>query len=240
MEPTSFATLLFAFALGLKHATDADHVVAVSTMLSDGAGPRRGAQIGASWGIGHLVTVFAAGGALVALRMQFSPRVEWALELVVAVVLLWLGVQTIRKCITGRYHFHVHRHGGHAHAHFHFHARSEPGHEHAAHAQHAWARGGAKPLLVGMVHGLAGTAGLALLVLSTIPSQALGLLYLLVFGLGALAGMIVLSALLSWPLERASSRLAWLDALRVGAGATSGALGVVLVHRAFLPASWPF
>jgi len=246
MDASSSATLLVGFALGLKHATDADHVVAVSALVSDTSAPgtpRRGVLIGALWGLGHLLTVFAAGGVLVLLRVRMPPRVEWALELLVALVLIWLGVHTIRRCFTGRYHFHTHQHGAHAHAHLHFHARGSPGHEHASHASASSGRDmgrGAGPLLVGMAHGLAGTAGLTLLVLTSIPSRVLGLLYLLVFGLGALTGMAAFSAMVSVPLARATSRLAWLHAMRLLAGAASSILGAVLTWRAFLPHSWPF
>src|SRR5712692_9229703 len=179
MDASAAVTLLVGFALGLKHSTEADHVVAVSALVS------------ALWGLGHLLTLFAAGAVLITLRVRVPPQVEWALELLVAVVLLWLGVHTIRKCFAGRYHFHLHRHGARAHAHLHFHSRSEAGHEHASHAGAAAARDVRRraPLLVGMAHGLAGTAGLALLVLSSIPSRSLGVVYLLVFGLGALLGM---------------------------------------------------
>ncbi len=246
MDASAAVTLLVGFALGLKHSTEADHVVAVSTLLSDAGGSgnsaRRSALVGALWGLGHLLTLFAAGAVLITLRVRVPPQVEWALELLVAVVLLWLGVHTIRKCFAGRYHFHLHRHGAHAHAHLHFHSRSVAGHEHASHAGAAAARGIGRraPLLVGMAHGLAGTAGLALLVLSSIPSRSLGVVYLLVFGLGALLGMAAFGALLGMPLARAKSRLAWLDAIRLAAGAASSVLGAVLTRRAFLPQSWPF
>jgi len=246
MDASAAVTLLVGFALGLKHSTEADHVVAVSTLLSDAGGSgnsaRRSALVGALWGLGHLLTLFAAGAVLITLRVRVPPQVEWALELLVAVVLLWLGVHTIRKCFAGRYHFHLHRHGAHAHAHLHFHSRSEAGHEHASHAEAAAARDVRRraPLLVGMAHGLAGTAGLALLVLSSIPSRSLGVAYLLVFGLGALLGMAAFGALLGMPLARAKSRLAWLDAIRLAAGAASSILGAVLTRRAFLPQSWPF
>jgi len=243
METSAYVTLLVGFALGLKHSTDADHIVAVSTLVSDTAGARRGALVGAFWGLGHLLTVFAAGSVVVALRVRVPPQIEWALELLVALVLLWLGVHTIGKCFSGRYHFHVHQHGWHSHAHLHFHARGKTDHEHAPHAGTFVSRNigrGAKPLLVGMAHGLAGTAGLALLVLASIPSRMLGVLYLLVFGLGALMGMAAFSALLGMPLARAASRLSWLHAMRLAAGASSIILGVVLTRRAFLPQSWPF
>lgn len=241
MNTSAYATLLVGFALGLRHATDADHLVAVTTLVSDTPEGRtsrhRSTRIGALWGLGHLVTLFAAGGVLVLLRRRVPPQVEWGLELLVALVLVWLGVYTIRNCFTGRYHFHLHQHGARSHAHLHFHARREAGHEHALHAS---ASQRSRPLLVGMAHGLAGTAGLALLVLSSIPSRTLGVLYLLVFGLGALVGMAAFSALLSVPLARAKSRLGWLDALRLAAGASSGILGAALTWRAFLPHSRPF
>ncbi len=246
MDASTSATLLVGFALGLKHATDADHVVAVSVLVSDAAAPgtpRRGVLVGALWGLGHLLTVVAAGGVLVLLRVRMPPRVEWALELLVALVLIWLGVHTIRRCFAGHYHFHLHQHGSRAHAHLHFHARGSLGHEHASRAGVSPGRDtgrGAGPLLVGMAHGLGGTAGLTLLVLTAIPSRMLGLLYLLVFGLGALTGMAAFSALVSVPLARATSRLAWLRALRLLAGAASSILGAVLTRRAFLPESWPF
>jgi hypothetical protein len=247
MNPSAYATLLLGFALGLKHATDADHIVAVSALVSDTSGARRSALVGTFWGLGHLLTLFAAGSVLVILRVRVPPRVEWTLELLVAVVLVWLGVRTIRRCFTGHYHFHSHPHGSQTHAHLHFHAHSEAGHKHDAHALRPGSsvaagtgarRSGA--LLVGMAHGLAGTAGLALLVLSSIPSRTLGVLYLLVFGLGALMGMAGFSALLGMPLARAASRLIWLRAMRLAAGAASSVLGAILLRRAFLPQSWPF
>lgn len=246
MHASAWATLLVGFALGLRHSTDADHIVAVSTLVSDAArsetSAQRGALVGAFWGFGHLLTVLAAGGVLVTLRVKAPPQVEWALELFVSLVLIWLGVHTIRKCFIGRYHFHVHQHGPRSHAHLHFHPRGSSAHEHAFHTGNSMKSkaGRTKPLLVGMAHGLAGTAGLTLLVLTSIPSRMLGLLYLLVFGLGALTGMTAFSALLGIPLARATSQLTWLHAVRLAAGAGSSILGAVLTRRAFLPQSWPF
>jgi hypothetical protein len=226
----------------LRHATDADHIVAVSTLVSDGGGARRGAKIGAFWGAGHLLTIFAMGGALVLLRVKISPRVEWAMELMVAIVLIALGTGTIYNCLSGRFHFHEHQHGGRAHAHLHFHAARDTQHEHGGHAPKIL-RLRRTPLLLGMAHGLAGTAGLALLVLTSIPTRALGILYLIVFGAGALAGMaafgLLLGGALALPMAHASNRLRWLNGMRLLAGAGSGALGVALVLRA-LPRAWPF
>jgi hypothetical protein len=243
METSAIATLLVGFVLGLQHATDVDHIAAVTTLASDAGSARRSAAVGALWGLGHMLTLFVAGSALIVLRVKMSGEMEWSLELAVAFVLIWLGVHTIRKCFTGRFHFHTHEHAGHAHSHLHFHAKSEPGHQHDAHAAKLLRRGfddGPAPVLVGMAHGLAGTGALALVVLTSIPSRLLGVSYLLVFGIGALVGMAAFSAMLGLPIARAAQRVTWLNALRFAAGAMSGLLGAVLTYRAFLPASFPF
>lgn len=243
METTALATLFVGFALGLRHSTDADHIAAVSTLVSESTDVRHGLRVGAWWGLGHLATIFVLGSVLIALRVELSERVEWVLELLVAFILIGLGVRTIFRALRGRYHFHRHQHGGQEHTHLHFHPRSEPGHQHDAHAF------AAKPprigrdlrsLLVGMAHGIAGTAGLALLVLSSISSAWLGVLYLLVFGAGALVGMVAFSAILGVPFRRAAGRLRWLLGLRLTAGAASACLGAFLVWSAFRPGSFPF
>ena len=236
-------SLLIGFALGLQHATDSDHIVAVTALTSESGNPRRSAITGAFWGLGHLMTLLIVGSALIVLRLRMSPRMEWALEFLVALVLIWLGVHTIRKCFTGRYHFHLHEHAGRRHSHLHFHAKAEPGHTHDAHAGKNIARGlghGPTAVLVGMAHGLAGSGGLALLVLASIPSRLLGVAYLFVFGAGALLGMVVFSALVGLPFSRAANQIAWFNAVRLAAGSASGILGAVLAYRSLLPHAFPF
>jgi ABC-type nickel/cobalt efflux system permease component RcnA len=236
---SAYLTLLVGFALGLKHATEADHVVAVSTLLGDARGAKHSARVGALWGLGHLLTVLVAGSALVVLRVNFPPTAQWTLELGVALLLVGLGIWTLYRSFRGRYHVHVHQHGSRVHAHLHYHSHGEAGHEHASHVRSS--AGG--PLLVGMAHGLAGTAALALVVLSSIPSRFVGVLYLLCFGLGALLGMAAFSVLLSVPMSRSGSRsssLRWLFALRLASGVASSILGAVLAQRAFLSSSFPF
>lgn len=236
-------SILLGFALGLQHATDSDHIVAVTALASENGSARRSALTGAFWGLGHLLTLFLVGSALILLRVRMSPRLDWALELLVALTLIWLGVHTVRKCFAGRYHFHAHEHGGRAHAHLHFHPEAEPGHVHDAHAWKNVPHGlghGSTAVLVGMAHGLAGSGGLALLVLASIPSRLLGLVYLIVFGVGALTGMVVFSALLGLPFSQAAKRVMWVKVMRIAAGSASGLLGVVLAYRALLPGAFPF
>jgi hypothetical protein len=243
MNPSALVTLLVGFALGLKHSTEADHLAAVSALVSDTTGARRAARVGTCWGLGHLLAIFAAGSLLIALHLRMTARLQWTLDLLVAFVLIALGARTIARCWSGRYHFHAHEHGGHVHAHLHFHQHSAPGHEHNSppHLHLPSKLGqGAQSVLVGMAHGLAGTAGLALLILGAIPSRALGLAYLLVFGLGALAGMAAFSALLGLPFARATRQLRWLTGMRLAAGAASGILGLILTYQAFFAGPLPF
>lgn len=227
--------LLLGFALGLRHSTDADHVAAVSVLVADPE--RRGsllsrARTGALWGAGHLLAVLMAGGALILWRVNLPPAAAAALELAVAFVLIWLGVRAIRQVTRGRLHFHAHRHGGLPHAHVHVHSETAPEHEHS-HDSHLPVTGDRSlgAFALGTLHGLAGTAGLTLLVLATIPSRAAALLYLLTFGAGALLGMTLFSAGLSL-LLRGTSR--WLTLARLAAGAANAAIGVVLAHRTLL------
>lgn len=238
-------TLLLGFALGLRHATDADHIVAVTGLLDRAATrtPRAAATLGALWGLGHMTAVLLAGGIVIALRVAIPGWLEWLLELAVALVLIGLGVHILLNCFRGRYHFHRHAHGPLPHSHLHFHQQGTSPEDHAAHLGGrlgaAWLRHRA-PVLLGAVHGLAGSAGLALLVLATIPSRMVGALYLLAFGGGALLGMAAFSAILSWPLGRAGRSDRWLTRVRFAAGAANAALGAFLIYRAVQPGSWPF
>jgi ABC-type nickel/cobalt efflux system permease component RcnA len=176
---------------------------------------------------------------------------QWSLEFLVALVLIGLGIRTLVRASRGQYHFHQHEHGGSVHAHVHFHAMEKAATEHGVEAlsgtHHGVPEAGAQakrhgvgPMLVGMAHGLAGTAGLMLLVLATIPSRLFGIVYLLVFGMGALIGMAGFGALLGAPLGRAAERLGWLRAVRFAAGAASCGLGCFLVYEALLPGAFPF
>lgn len=244
MLDSAFPALLLGFALGLKHSTEADHLAAVSALVSDTHGVRRGAIVGAFWGLGHLLTLFALGAILVMFRLPMTPRISWTLEFIVALVLIGLGVRTLILALRGRYHFHVHDHAGHPHAHVHLHALKQTAHEHSADAHNHLPQpvpmSGIRPLLVGMAHGLAGTASLTLLILTTISSRTLGIAYLGIFGAGALLGMAGFGAVLGAPLGRAAQRLGWLRALRFAAGAFSFGLGVFLAFHAFLPSEFPF
>jgi ABC-type nickel/cobalt efflux system permease component RcnA len=235
------------FVLGLRHALDPDHVVAVTTLASQRAGFRRTSLVGAWWGLGHALTLSIAGGAILLLRVTVPPRVSDALEAVVAVMLIVLGALALRRAARWRLHAHPHEHDGATHVHFHAHAAREAAAVRAAHdppphdtAPHRAAAhhhphpfsGGLRPFLVGCVHGLAGSAGLALLVLSAAPTLAAGALYLVVFALGTIGGMLLLSALMSLPLGYLESRYAAVHrAVQIAAGAASLGFGLLLLGQ---------
>jgi ABC-type nickel/cobalt efflux system permease component RcnA len=215
MEYSPLFALALGFGLGLKHATEADHLVAVTTIVSEHRSVWRAGMVGVLWGVGHTASLFVAGVALILLRVTVPEQVRALLELGVALMIIFLGSRILYLVLRRRRELHVHRHthGGRAHTHLHFHARDD---EHDAAAEdgapsHEHHRGlwGWRPIAVGMVHGLAGTAALTLLVLDEVMrdgSRALGFLFLFVFGLGSVGGMLLMSALISLPFAYTAAR----------------------------------
>jgi ABC-type nickel/cobalt efflux system permease component RcnA len=231
--PTVYATLALGFALGMAHALDADHLLAVATLVTERPSPARAAAIGAMWGLGHGAALGAAGAVMVLFRCTVPPWLATWLELVVAALLIGLGIQAVRRGLRAATHVHVHRHDGtvHAHRHVHVHADRHADGDHGG-VLHAMAHAGRRPFLVGIAHGLAGSAALALLVVGTIASPAAAFAYLAVFAFGAVVGMTALSALVSVPMALAASRLGRLHRrLEVAIGAGGIAFGVVVAVR---------
>jgi high-affinity nickel-transport protein len=200
--------LAIGFVLGMRHATDADHVIAVSTIVTREQKASRSALIGAAWGLGHTVTIFAVGSILILFRITLPPRVGLSLELAVGIMLIVLGIRNLRASFAWpfarrREHaptVHYHAHGDYIHAH-----NSTPGnppaHQHAETPVNKLDRWFGRsflylmvrPLLIGIVHGLAGSAAIALLVLSTIASARWAVAYLVIFGLGTILGMMLIT-----------------------------------------------
>jgi sulfite exporter TauE/SafE len=247
------AVCVLGFFLGMRHATDPDHVIAVTTIVSRHRTTAGAAMIGALWGVGHTITILVVGGGVVVLGWVIPPRVGLSLELSVGVMLIVLGLmnltgvlQRITESVApsagppGTVHAHPHPHGDYVHTHVHGH---EPeAHPHAP-EQTPLGRldrrlGGfglyqaARPLIVGVVHGLAGSAAVALLVVTAIGNAAWSILYLLVFGLGTIAGMMLITAAIAWPSVYAGARFARLPhRLRVASGVISLAVGLALAYR---------
>jgi len=230
----AFAVLGLGLVFGLKHATEVDHVVAVTTIVSEQRSLWRAAVVGGLWGVGHTASLVVVGVFVLTLRVAIPESVAGWLEFGVALMIVALGVNAVARALRGRAdaHLHRHRHGGVEHAHIHFHepGAGHPG-GHAGHT-HAVTRIGLKPVLVGAVHGLAGSAALTLLVLAQIDSVALGLLYLAVFGLGSVLGMMLMSGLVGLPFAVGTRRVGGLSyGLQVAVGALSIAFGVWYAYR---------
>jgi hypothetical protein len=210
--------------LGMRHALDADHVAAVSTIVSEQRGLRGSVLVGGFWGLGHATSLLLAGGLLLAWRLRVPERVAALLE---------TGVGLMLRAARGlRLHAHRHSHDGREHVHIHAHRDGEA-HAASAHDQHGHALGvGLRPLLVGMVHGLAGSAAPALLVMGAAKTALAGLAYLVALAAGSALGMLLLSALMSLPLTLLAARYQLLQ-LRVQllAGASSLAVGLLLFGR---------
>jgi high-affinity nickel permease len=227
---TPLATLGLGLLLGLKHAFDSDHLIAVSTIVTREHSPWRSLWIGLFWGIGHTFTLLVVGLIVLGLKRQIPPPIGLSLECLVGLVLIGLGLTTLYDCWRKRIHAHSHVHAGTPHTHFHAHANS-PAHRHP----HS-VRSGLKPILIGMVHGLAGSAALMLLVLAAIPSPALGFVYIVIFGCGSIIGMGLISLLMGLFFSLATDRLRDLEhGMRVTIGTLSTTFGVwIVVEIGFL------
>ncbi len=212
--------------LGLRHALDPDHIAAVSTIVSESRSVRRSSLIGTCWGLGHTMSLLIAGVLVIALKIQISDRAALWMEFAVALMLILLGLKAILRSLRGwRIHVHRHTHDGRSHSHMHLHRPSE---EHAHQHRHL-IRSGARPFLVGMVHGMAGSAALMILVLATIPSALAGLIYIAVFGLGSVGGMLIMSSLISLPFILTRQRFNVLSqGLQVAVGLFSLGFGLFL------------
>lgn len=229
MDPVVSAVLL-GFLLGLQHATDPDHLVAVATIVTRERRFAAGARVGLLWGIGHTLTLAIAGMIVVALGRNVPGRVATGLELLVAAMLVTLGVLRLREVIRGILvvapgarvadHHHgarevVHAHHGAAHVH--------PSTALLAAWRDEARRVGLRALLVGAVHGMAGTAAVALLVLTTLHTVSAAAVYLIVFGIGTLAGMTALTAAMAYPV----AQLARLRRMREAMAVVSGLAAIV-------------
>lgn len=224
-----FAILGLGLVFGLKHATEVDHIIAVSSIVSEHRKLSGSAAVGGLWGVGHTVSLVIVGAIVLAVRVAIPAVVSSWLEFGVALMIIGLGVMAVVRAMRQRsdVHFHSHVHDGVTHDHLHFHdvqtahvTEVVPSHS------HTFAQIGIKPLIVGAMHGLAGSGALTVLVLTQIQSASLGLLYLVVFGIGSIVGMLVMSFLVGLPFAFTGKKLGTLHyVLQTAAGVLSVGFG---------------
>ena len=203
------SVILFGFVLGMRHATDPDHVIAVATIGSQQRSIAGGAWIGVLWGVGHTLTIVAVGIAIIAFNVVISPQVGLSMELAVAFMLIVLGILSLKGARSLRHDSHDQGAG-----------------------RAVTTRATLRPLAIGIVHGLAGSASVALLVLAPIRDPLLAATYLLVFGVGTITGMMLITGLMVWPLARMGRGSSTVRRrVTTATGVLSLMLGVLLVYQ---------
>jgi High-affinity nickel-transport protein len=255
VQVQSLPVVVLGFLLGMLHATDADHVIAVSTIVSRQRSMGSAARVGLLWGVGHSVTVFAVGSAIIVFNLAIPARLELAMEFGVALMLMLLGVaalsrvrRQVRETVTSALaqglaehshggqspgagaHSHPHAHGEYVHVHRHGHGAAEHGHADTPlrwldrHWGSLSVYQALRPLSIGIVHGLAGSAAVALLVLAQIREPQWALAYLLLFGVGTTAGMMLITTVIAVPFMRTQR----LPTVNLGMQAAGGVLSLGL------------
>jgi len=243
---TNFLTLLLlGLFLGMRHATDADHIVAIATIVSRQRTMRGSMLIGAAWGVGHSITVMVVGSAIILFGVVTPPWLGLSMEFAVGLMLVLLGILTLTGLGPGfgggrGGSLHVHAHGDYVHRHRHGHAPQAHGHADdqtpLAALDRSWLGGLAlyqwlRPFAVGLVHGLAGSAAIALLVVTIIRDPILGVAYLFLFGVGTVGGMMLITLLLVAPFVLTSVNLPRFNwQLGVASGLVSFVFGLFLVY----------
>ena len=225
---STFSVLVIGFVLGLQHATEADHLAAVSTIVSEKKNLFTASLVGGLWGAGHTISLFVVGLLVILLKFQISESLEAKLEACVGGMLVLLGMNALRKLFqASKVHVHSHEHDGHEHVHIHTH-----GQEGAESSHH---RLSPRSVVIGMVHGLAGSAALMLLVVPTISSTAVAMLYILIFGMGSIGGMMAMSFLIGLPFHFTAGRFEILNrGIRLVAGVFSLCLGSSIIYEKLL------
>ena len=225
--------LLLGFFIGMQHALEADHIAAVASIAARQSSVRRIVYHGVVWGIGHTITLMMFAGAVLFLDQAIDEALSAMLELYVGILLVGLGSHLFYRLSRDRIHFHTHRHANgvqHLHAHSHRddrkdHAKSEHDHAHPSGVP-------VRALLVGIIHGLAGSAALLVLTTATVNDPVTGMIYIAMFGFGSVLGMAALSAFIAIPLSYSARALTWVNGGLQGAvAAATVVLGFAIILR---------
>ena len=224
--------LSLGFLIGMRHALESDHIAAVASLATRSRSIDETLRQGAAWGVGHTLTLFLFGSVVLLMDSVIPADVAEMLERLVGVMLIVLGIDVLRRLYRERVHFHLHRHpDGTLHLHAHSHA-GDQGHPEVHHHHHPrLSRLPWRALLVGTMHGMAGSAALILLTLQTVHSPLTGMLYIALFGIGSIAGMVALSFVIAVPLHYSAAGLARLhNLLQAVIGITTLTIGCMVLY----------
>lgn len=229
-ESSTIWILIFGFIIGLKHAVEADHLAAVSTIVAERKNVFSSTIIGGFWGVGHTISLLIVGALVIFLKLQISESVEAKLEAIVGGMLILLGLNALYKLWQkDKIHVHTHEHAGHEHIHIHAHENEKE------EESHHFMRFSPRAIAIGMIHGLAGSAGLMLIILPLISSPAVAFSYILIFGVGSIGGMMLMSLLIGLPLHLTAGKFEILNKSILGlAGIFSLALGGFIIYEKLL------
>src|ERR1700710_2295333 len=229
-----FAILSLGFLLGMQHALEADHIAAVSSIAARRSDVRDIIKHGLTWGLGHTLTLFVFAGAAILLGRAIPDHLAGPLETAVGIMLVGLGAHVLWRLWHDRVHFHQHSHGdGTQHIHVHSHVNETIPHQSSAHLHGHGFRW--RSLLVGLMHGMAGSAALLVLAVSQVANPATGMFYVLLFGVGSMLGMGALSVVIAVPLAVSARWLTWANrGLQGGVGAITIAIGSMTIYSTVL------
>ena len=194
-----FMVLSFGFWLGIKHAIEPDHVIAVSTIASETKKLYRATLSGVFWGIGHTITLFIVSSILIGMKSEIPEGLETSLEFIVGIMLVYLGIRSLLPYKTKKIFSHQHSHETFHHSHFHCHEGqdcSEHSHYRSSYFQSAF---------IGLIHGLAGSAAMTLLAMSKIDTYIEAVIYILIFGVGTVIGMLLFTTMIGLPFALSSN-----------------------------------
>ena len=225
--------LLLGFMIGMRHALDADHLAAVAAITTQQNNSIRSSiRHGLVWGLGHTITLFLFGSVIIWMDTVVPEKLTWFLQIGVGLMLIALGLDVLRRVIRDRIHYHIHRHN-HSNAHIHAHShQAEPVHELSEHDHSHDHHFPVRTLMIGLMHGMAGSAALILLTMETVDTLWLGLWYMLLFGIGSMLGMAILSIIIAIPLKASAKGLTWMhNGLQAMIGLLTTGLGFSIVYQ---------
>lgn len=225
MEASLLSVLALGFVLGIKHAIEPDHVIAVSTIASQSKKLLRSSLAGVFWGIGHTATLFVFGIILILMKAEIPEKWGLSLEFLVGIMLVYLGMKTIISF--KKIHLHRHDHDGEDHKHLHSHTHTGT-HEHKHRHQKV---SYVKSLLIGFIHGLAGSGAMVLLTMSTVKNVWEAVMYILVFGVGTAVGMLFFTTIIGIPFVISAKKLVLNHALTRLTGIISTSFGFYYMYN---------